>query len=617
MLTLEEKLQTLPKAPGVYLFKDSQGKIIYIGKARVLRNRVKQYFQNATDGRYQFEHLVSRIADVEVITTDSELEALILENNLVRDKKPRYNIDLRDDKSFPFLRITNEPFPRVFLTRHPVKDGSRYFGPFSDLFHLRGLLRVLRSALRIRTCNLALSEESIALGKFKSCLEYHIGRCNAPCIGVESREEYARRIRDFTDVATGHGGDVIRSLQNEMQRLSDDLKFEQAAQLRDWLAALENLTQKQKVISADPLNRDIIGLAVEDDAGVMVVFQVRAGRMLGRFHYRLTKLRDETAEDILESALERYYTNPVSLPEDVMLPFALPQDDWLTDLLRDRAGRKVSILVPARGEKAHLIELARRNAELLLQEQQLARQSRDRIPVALHALQEQFKLAAPPDVIAAFDISTLQGTDKVASMVVFHNGRAARSQYRKFKIRTVEQQDDFACMREAVLRRFTRLVRENQPRPDLVLIDGGKGQLAAALEALAEAGVPDQPVFGLAKRLEEIYLPGDPEPHYLPRTSSALKLLQQIRDEAHHFAITYHRQLRGKRIVRSSLDEIPGVGPSRRKALMRHFGSINKLREATLDEIRQVDGVPESVAGAVYSFYHDQSQSDNAPENGI
>jgi excinuclease ABC subunit C len=615
MLPLEEKLQSLPKAPGVYLFKDDKGKVIYIGKARVLRNRVRQYFQNGSDGRYQFEYLVKNIADVEVITTDTELEALILENNLVRDRKPRYNVDLRDDKSFPFLRVTNEPFPRVFLTRHPVKDGSRYFGPFSDLFQLRGLIRVLRSMLKIRTCNLALTDESIVKGKFKACLEFHIGRCNAPCIANESREDYQARVRDFVEVAAGRGGDVIHELQNQMQRLAEDLKFEQAAQMRDWLASLENLTQKQKVISAEPINRDVIGLSMEDDEGVFVVFQVRGGRMLGRFHYRLTKLREESPEAVLETALEQYYTNPVSLPDEVMLPLPLAEEEWLIDLLREKAGKKVAILIPARGEKAHLIELARRNAEMLLEEQKLARQSKERIPAALIALQIQLKLPGPPKEIVAFDISTLQGTDKVASMVVFQNGRPARSQYRRFKIKTVENQDDFASMKEAVGRRFLRLKLEGQNFPNLVLIDGGKGQLAAALEALAETGVSDQPILGLAKRLEEIFLPGDPEPHYLARTSSALKMLQQIRDEAHRFAITYHRQLRGKRTLHSSLDEIPGIGPARRKALMKHFGSIAALREAKLEQIQQVAGIPDTSAVVVYNFFHQPSQENGNPEH--
>ncbi|RPH94611.1 excinuclease ABC subunit C, partial [candidate division KSB1 bacterium] len=438
MLGLEDKLQALPKSPGVYLFKDDQGKVIYIGKALVLRNRVRQYFQQGHDGRYQYDLLVSRIADVEVITTDTELEALILENTLIRERKPRYNIDLRDDKSFPFLRITNEPFPRVFLTRHPVQDGSRYFGPYGDLFLLKGLLHVLRGMLRIRTCNLALAEEAIAKKKFKSCLQYHIGRCDAPCIGHETKERYGERIRDFIDVVLGRGGDVIQRLRQEMDHLAEEMRFEQAAQLRDWLSALDNLTQRQKVISAEPVNRDVIGLAVEDDIGCLVVMQVRGGRLVGRLDYRLKQLRDRMPEEILEDALQRYFSEPVSLPDELFLPYSVNQSELFSHWLSASAGHRIAIRIPARGEKAHLVEMARRNAELLLAEYLRAREKKERIPHALHELQRHLHLEAPPRQIIAFDISTLMGTDKVASMVAFENGRPARSQYRRFKIKSVE-----------------------------------------------------------------------------------------------------------------------------------------------------------------------------------
>jgi len=606
MASLESKLRALPDSPGVYLFKDEQGKVIYIGKARVLRNRVRQYFQSGNDGRYQYDHLVKRIADVEIIATDSELEALILENNLVRDRKPRYNIDLRDDKSFPFLRISNEPFPRVFLTRHPVLDGSKYFGPYSDLYHLKGLIRVLRSTLKIRTCNLPLTEEAIAHGRFKACLEFHIGRCNAPCIGNESLADYARRVRDFVDVVSGKGADVVRRLADEMQRLADDLKFEQAAQLRDWLSALEQLSERQKVISPEPLNRDVFGLKIEDDMGSAVVLQIRNGRMLGRFDYRLTRLKDQEPGEILETAIERYYSDPVSMPAEVFLPFVVPDQELLVQWLRDRAGVRVDIRIPERGEKAHLVELAERNAELCLQSYRLTREVKDRVPHSLRELEKQLQLEKIPNEIIAFDISTLQGTDKVASMVMFRDGRPARSQYRLFKIRTVEGMDDFASMREAVGRRFARLKKEEKSFPDLVLIDGGKGQLAAAQEALTDLSIIDQPMIGLAKRLEEVYLPGDSEPQNIPKTSPALKLLQQIRDEAHRFAITYHRKLRRKRSLHSMLDEIVGVGPSRRNLILSHFGTVKNLQEATLEQIASVDGIPKSVATQVFAFFHDK-----------
>ncbi|MDD5087398.1 MAG: excinuclease ABC subunit UvrC [bacterium] len=609
-LSLREKLDALPKCPGVYLFKDAQGNVIYIGKAKILRARVRQYFQNAHDGRYQFESLVRRIADVEVIATDTELEALILENTLIRDRKPRYNIDLRDDKSFPFLRITNEPFPRAFLIRRPPADGSRYFGPFSDLFHLRGLLHVLRGLLKIRTCNLPLSEEGIAKKKFKSCLEYHIGRCNAPCIANESCAEYAERIRDFTAVVSGRGKEIIARLRAEMDQYAADLRFEQAAQLRDWLSALDALTERQKVISAEPINRDVIGIAVEDDVGCAVVLQVRSGRMVGRLDYRLKQCRGRDVPEILGEAVERYYSEPVTVPDEIFLPTQPPQTELLHQWLKEkRDGLRVEIRVPARGEKAHLVELAARNAELLLTEYRIAREKNTRIPGALAELRTQLSLPTLPRRMIAFDISTLMGTDKVASMVVFHDGRPAKSHYRCYRIQQVEGMDDFASMREAVLRRFRRLQAEGLDLPDLVLIDGGKGQLAAALEAMRAAGAAGCPVIGLAKRLEEVYRPDDPEPHYLPRTSSALRLLQQIRDEAHRFAITYHRKLRQKRSLHSLLEDIGGVGPARRKALLTRFPTITALRRATVEEIATVPGLSLALAARVHEYLQ-QTDSD-------
>jgi excinuclease ABC subunit C len=606
---LEEKVKSLPIDPGVYLFKDAHGKIIYIGKAVILRNRVRQYFQAESDGRYQFEALVQHIADVEVIVTDSELEALILENNLIREHKPRYNIDLRDDKSFPFLRITNEPFPRIFLTRRPVNDGSKYFGPFSDLFHLKGLIRVLRGMLKIRSCNLALEEEAIARQKFKVCLQFHIGRCNAPCIANESRQEYLQRIRDFSDIVAGKGGEAIERLYHEMELLAQDLKFELAAQLRDWLSALENLKQRQKMISAEPINRDVFGLALEDDDGCLVIFQVRSGRMLGRLHYRLKQARENPPEEILEGCLERFYSEPVQLPDSVLLPSELPHQAAITGWLKERAGFKVDVMTPQRGDKAGLVDLANRNAKMLLDEARLAAHARTHISPILKELQKQLNLKTLPKTIAAFDISTLQGTDKVASMVVFESGKSARSQYRHFKITTVEGMDDFASMKEVISRRFGRLKREDLAFPDLILIDGGKGQLNAACEALAELNISDQTAIGLAKRLEEIYFPGNSQPFYLPRTSSALKLLQQVRDEAHRFAITFHRQLRQKRSLRSVLDDIEGVGPARRKSLMKRFGSIKQLKTATVAQIEEADGIPPVVAERVYHFFHNGASS--------
>jgi excinuclease ABC subunit C len=606
-ISLETKLEALPKQPGVYQFKDEAGTIIYVGKALVLRNRVRSYFTKSNDGRYQYEILVNRIADVEVITTDTELEALILESTLIQRLKPRYNVDLKDDKSFPYLRITNESFPKIFLTRKPVLDGSKYYGPFSDLRYLKGLLHILRGMLKIRTCNLPLTEDGIAAGKFKDCLEYQIGRCNAPCIANESREEYCKHVADFVDVIKGKGAGVLERLRSEMDRCSESQRYEQAAQIRDWLGAVDGLTQRQKVISAEPIDRDVCGLAVEDSDGCVVFMQIRSGRMMGRIHYRLRHLKDQPLPDVLSSALQQYYSGTVTIPGEIFLPFEPRDLDVLIQWLKTTAGYKVDVKVPERGEKVQLVDLAARNAELLLGEYRIAKQARTRIPSSLKELQSRLGLPKLPKVIAGFDISTLQGTDKVASMVVFKNGRAARSEYRRFNIKTVEGQDDFASMREVIHRRFSRLKREGTVFPDLVLIDGGKGQLAAATDALKNLEIADQPILGLAKRIEEIFLPGDDAPHNLPRTSSGLKLLQQIRDEAHRFAISHHRNLRKKSSMQSQLEDITGIGPARRKALLNHFKNMQRLASATIAELEEVQGLSAKTAKQVFDYFQEKA----------
>jgi excinuclease ABC subunit C len=405
----------------------------------------------------------------------------------------------------------------------------------------------------------------------------------------------------------------VQRLRQEMERLATEMKFEQAAQLRDWLSSLDTLTEKQKVITADPISRDIFGLAVEDDVGAVVILQVRRGRKIGRFHYRLRHLKDQPFADVLQSALEQYYSDPVFFPEEIVLPEALPEQSLLQVWLNEQAGQRVEIRVPERGERAQFIELARKNAELMLGEIRIAREAAERIPHSLKQLQAHLSLPHLPRVIAAFDISNLLGTDKVASMVVFRNGRAARSEYRRYQIKTVEGIDDFSAMREVVSRRFSRLQREATAFPDLVLIDGGKGQLSAAVNALAELEITTQPLIGLAKQLEEVFVPGDSIPLNIPKSSSALKLLQQVRDEAHRFALSYHRELRKKRSFHSHLDDIEGVGPTRKKMLLTHFGSLRNLEAATLEELQQVPGVPETIARNVYSFFQERRGSAPTP----
>lgn len=605
---LSEKLENLPKDPGIYIFRDARGKVIYIGKAKVLRNRVRQYFQKTSDGRPQFEILVSKIEDLEVITTKTEYEALILESNMIRRHKPRYNVMLKDDKSQPYLQIANEQFPRIFLTRRPQQDGSKFYGPYGDLRYLKGLLHVLRGMLQIRTCNLPLTEESIEKKKFKSCLEFHLGRCNAPCIGNESREEYAKRVKDFTSVVKGRGSEIIVRLRDDMERASDELRFERAAQLRDWLTSIDNLTRRQTIISPEPINRDIVGLAVQDEDGCLVVMQVREGRLMGRVHYPLKLPKDTPLSEVLTQAMQLYYAQS-AVPEELILPYAPADEDLLNQWLREQAESKLSIRIPERGEKLQMVDLAARNADLQLQEILRSASQRERIPASLTELRTRLGLRDIPREIVAFDISTLMGENKVAGMVVFKMGRPARNDYRRFKIKTVEGQDDFASMREAVSRRFARVVKEQQPMPDLILIDGGKGQLAAAIEALYSVGVSDYQIIGLAKKLEEIYRPNDSEPFNLPKTSSALKLLQTVRDEVHRYSITYHRQLRQKESMASELQDIPGVGQARRKLLLTNFRSMQRLSEATKEELVAVKGISPALADRVISFFQERKSS--------
>ncbi len=601
---LRGKLESLPRSPGVYLFLDKAGKVIYIGKARALRQRVRQYFQQGHDGRYQFDALVSRIVDVEVIPTDSELEALILESNLVREKKPRYNIELRDDKSFPFLRVTREPFPRIFLTRKPVQDSSLYFGPFSNLAQLKPLIHVLKGLLKIRTCNLPLTPPAITTGKFKKCIEYDIGRCNAPCIGLEDEATYSRHIRDYVQVLQGHGSEVVATLHRQMEGLAADLKFEEAARLRDQLNVLARLTLRQKVISPHPVDFDVVALAIEDSEGCALVFQVRDGRMIGRLHYILRRLKGREEGEIASEFIEQYYSVSTLIPRELFVGVDVPEPDLLARWLSEKRGGKVDVRRPKRGEKARLLRLAYRNAELLLGEYKRAQARRERIPGSLLELQKALHLTQLPRRIEAFDISTLQGREKVGSLVVFQDGRPVKGEYRRFAIKGVDGQDDFASMSELIERRYSRIIKEGHKLPDLVLVDGGKGQLSAAREALQSVGIAEQPVIGLAKRLEEVFLPGDPLPQNIPRTSSALRLLQAVRDEAHRFAITYHRLLRKKRTLESTLNEIPGVGPARRTALLKHLGSMSRLRSAEVAEIEEVPGISPKLAHDIFEFLH-------------
>ena len=613
---LRQKLDALPKKPGVYLYKDKKGQVIYIGKALVLRHRVRSYFQDNPDRDVKTQRLVSRIADLETIITDSEVEALILEANLVREYKPRYNINLRDDKSFPYIRITHEPFPRIFPTRHVIRDGSRYFGPFTDVRPMRDLLKTVKKLFLVRSCNLALTPETIADKKHKICLDYHIKKCHGPCEGLISQQEYQQTIDLVAAFIAGRGQRVQDELKTRMHQAASALKFEEAARLRDQLNSLEMFQQRQKVVDAGLADRDLVAFSADEDDACCVVFKVREGKMIGRQHFFMNHVEGESAATIGAAFMEQYYLNVQDIPPEILLPVSLDESMLsLTQWLTQKRGEAVILNVPVRGEKAHLLKMCVKNAQLLLAELKLQKEkAADFIAGSVQALQNDLQLTRPPMRIECFDISNIQGTDPVASMVCFINGKAARSEYRRFHIRSKETPDDFAMMTEAVGRRYRRLQAENKPMPDLILIDGGKGQLSAAMQALQQIGLTEQPIVALAKRLDEVFKPGLADPQNIRRDSSGLRLLQRSRDEAHRFAVTYHRQLRSKRTLHSTLQAIEGLGPARRDALLRHFGSVKKVKNATVEELRAVKGIPENLAEKIFRHFN-PPKAGNLDEN--
>ncbi len=590
-LSLGEKLDSLPSKPGVYQFKNADGKVIYVGKAQNLRSRVRQYFQKSRGADAKLEALVSKIADVELIVTDSEVEALILEANLVKKLKPRYNVLLKDDKSFPYIVVTNEPFPRVFVTRRIIRNGSRYFGPYTDVKTMRFALKTVRDIFMIRSCNYELTTDSIARRKFKLCLDYHIRKCEGPCEGLVSEPQYNAMIDKVAKILKGRTDDVVNALQAEMEELAGTLKFEEAAKARDRLRALSVYNQKQRVVDSKDVDRDIVAVAAKDDDACGVVFKVRDGKVLGSHHYYLSNVEGKEEAEILEILLERYYLDNEDIPGELTLSGDVNSPGIIETWLAGKRNKPVTLETPRGGEKLKLVSMVRKNAAFLLEELQLQKMKRgDLVPHSVQSLQKDLRLPAPPRRIECFDISNIQGSDTVASMVVFVDGKSKKSEYRKFKIRSVDGPDDFASMREVVERRYTRLVEEAGVMPDLIMVDGGKGQLSSAVEVLQRLGLSSIPIIGLAKRLEEVFVPEESEPVTIARTSSSLRLLQQVRDEAHRFAITYHRKLRSKRILNTELDLIKGIGKARAKELLEAFGSVQGVKFATEEQIGEIVG---------------------------
>lgn len=603
-MNLQDKLNRIPARPGCYLFKDKSGKILYVGKAGVLRNRVRSYFQKSRPFHPKLEALVRKIADVEWIVTDSEVEALILENNLIKEYKPRYNVSLRDDKSYPYIRITNEDFPQVFITRKLVRDGSEYFGPYTDVKNVRFVLKTLKRIFPIRSCRHNLTPEVIRQKKIPLCLDYYIKKCLGPCQGLQSKEDYQKMIAQVRQFLKGKTSEIVKELQRQMEEHASKMEFEEAALVRDRLAALENYRNSQKIVQSDFKDRDVVAVVMEDKEVCALIFRVREGKIIGKQHFYFKNQTWKEEAEILDEFLRHYYLNTQDFPQEIFLQTQIESQQALTQWLSKQSGRKTEVVVPQRGEKHKLLEMAIKNARYLLDDLLLQKLKKEQtIHFTVQALQRDLRLPKAPLVMECFDISNIQGSDPVASMVRFENGKPKKSEYRKYKITVKQTPDDFAMMREVIERRYRRLMEEKKRLPDLIVVDGGKGQLSSAVQVLQKLGLEDQPIIGLAKRLEEVFVPGESEARLLPRTSSSLRLLQQIRDETHRFAITFHRQRRKKRTLHSELDNIPGVGEKRRQRLLKVFGSVKNIRQATEEELTEKAGLPRPVAERVAEYF--------------
>lgn len=602
---IRSKLRLLPARPGVYLMKDAQGEILYVGKAKSLRPRVRSYFSSSHAESLKTRELVRRIADFDTIVVDSEAEALILENLLIKEHRPRFNIHLRDDKTYPYIKVTvQEPFPRVIVTRRLQRDGARYFGPYTDVRRMRQALEVVKKLYTVRSCHYRLPDEAPA----RPCLDYHIGRCRAPCVGLQTREDYRAMIDEILEILGGHTRRAAARLRGEMQEAAEQLQFERAAELRDAVDQLEALEARQKVVDMAGADRDVMGVARDGDEACGVVLRVREGKLLAREAVLLSNLADEPDEAVLAALAARFYAAPggageADVPPEILFPHDFADRPLLEELLRKRAERAVRTRVPVRGEKARLIELAAQNARHLLEGRRMQdAATQGSTADALYELQEVLELPSVPRTIVCFDVSHTQGSETVASAVLFENARPNKSGYRRFRVQGAWGNDDYRSLAEAVTRYFRRRLDEGAPMPDLAVIDGGRGQLSAARQALGELGLAQLPVIGLAKREEEIFLPERADPLRLPRRSAALRLLQRARDEAHRFAVTYNRKLRTRRTVRSELAEIPGIGKARQRQLLERFGSLRAVSQASEAELASLPGFGTALARNVLEY---------------
>lgn len=592
---IREALAVLPDKPGVYLMHDKDGKVIYVGKAVVLRNRVRSYFRNLASHTPKVRAMVAKIADIETIVTSSEVEALILECNLIKKYRPRYNIMLKDDKSYPYLKVTlNEEFPRLYVTRRQMRDGAKYYGPYADAGAMHATVKLLRSMFPLRTCRTMNAE--------RPCLNYHIKRCLAPCSGLVSKEEYGNMIKSVCMVLDGRTAELERDLKRRMQEAADNYAFEEAARLRDQLQAVMRLNEQQKAVTGQDSDMDIIGFA-KDMTGICVqIFFVRKGKLLGRDNFFLQD-DGESEQEVITAFVKQYYNEASYIPREIALPVLPDAEEQavIEQWLAEKAQRKAELVRPQRGVKKDLLQLANDNAVKLLEERLRKGQLSLKNDVqAAEELQQALGLPNPLERMDCFDISHTQGSETVASMVVFRNGSISKKDYRRYKIVSAEgKPDDFKSMQEVVYRRY----KDYEDLPSLVVIDGGKGQLSSALEVIRGLGLHDLPVIGLAKREEEIFKEGQSESILLDRDSAALHLIQRIRDEAHRFAITYHRKLRGKRNLVSVLDHVEGIGSKRRQELWKAFKTLDEMKAASVEELAAVESMNYAAAQKLYDFF--------------
>ena len=624
MFNIEEELKKLPARPGVYIMHDEKDEIIYVGKAISLKNRVRQYFQTSRNKGIKIERMVTRIARFEYIVTDSELEALVLECNLIKEHRPKYNTMLKDDKAYPFIKVTvHEEYPRVLFARRMQKDKCKYYGPYTSAGAVKDTIELVRKLYKLRTCNRNLPKDQ---GRERPCLYYHIGQCQAPCQGYISREEYRGHVEEAIRFLNGNYREVVRELEKKMQKASEELRFEEAVEYRDLMYSVKSIGERQKITGSDGEDKDVIAIAVDGYDAVAQVFFVREGKLIGRDHFYLRVSGEETREQILSSFLKQFYSGTPFVPKELMLQYEIDEKAVLEEWLTQVRGQRVHIRVPKKGTKEKLVELALQNAEMVL------KQDRERLKReegrTIGALKEIAGWLGLGDLnrIEAYDISNTSGFESVGSMVVYEKGKPKRSDYRKFKIKSVKGPNDYASMEEVLTRRFTRGLEEKNNDdttggfvrfPDLVMMDGGKGQVHIACDVLRKMNL-SIPVCGMVKddrhRTRGLYYQDREIP--IDHASQGFQLITRIQDEAHRFAIEYHRMLRSKGQVHSVLDDIPGVGPARRKALMKHFQSIERIREATVEELAEIPSMNRKSAEEVYGFFREYKTVDPETETG-